>query len=81
MHFFGKEYTQPLQQHNTLIALVMHTAKKKELHKKKSRYGISTLATTLHPPPRQHLNSRLSKSDASKKENSAQATSLPDQRP
>jgi hypothetical protein len=41
---------------------------KKETKKKKTRYGIPTLAATIHPPPRQHLNSKLSKSDASKKE-------------
>jgi hypothetical protein len=35
--------------------------------KKKTRYGFPALAATIHPPPRQHLNSRLSKSDASKK--------------
>jgi hypothetical protein len=43
--------------------------KEKETKKrKKKRYSILVLAATIHPPPRQHLNSRLSKSDAFKKE-------------
>jgi hypothetical protein len=47
----------------------MHTAKKakKKLRKQKTRYGIPALAAIIHPPPRQHLNSKLSKSDTSKK--------------
>jgi hypothetical protein len=50
----------------------MHTAKKeKETKKIKTRYGMLALAATIQPPPRQHQNSRLSKSDASKKGNSA----------
>jgi hypothetical protein len=40
---------------------------KKTKRRKKSRYGIPTLAATVHPPARQHLNCRLSKSNASKK--------------
>jgi hypothetical protein len=62
-------YTQPLQLRNTLMAVRMRSAKKrkKKLRKEKTRYGILALAATIHPPPRQHLNSRLSKSDASKK--------------
>jgi hypothetical protein len=47
------------------MAVWMHPVKK--LKKEKTRYGIPALAATIHPPPRQHLNSRLSKSDASKK--------------
>jgi hypothetical protein len=47
----------------------MHTAKQRgrKLRNKKPRYGISALAATRHPPPRHHLYSKLSKSDASKK--------------
>jgi hypothetical protein len=50
------------------MAVRMHPAKKekKELRKEKTRYVIPALAATIHPPPKQHLNSRLSKSDASK---------------
>jgi hypothetical protein len=48
-------YTEPLQQHNTIR------------NKKKSRYGSPALAATVPPPSRQHLNSRLPKSDSSKK--------------
>jgi hypothetical protein len=46
----------------------MHTASYNKKKKKKTRYSIPNLAATIHPPPRQHLNSRLSKNDASKKE-------------
>jgi hypothetical protein len=35
---------------------------KKKIRKQKIRYGISALAVTIHPPPRQHLNSSISKS-------------------
>jgi hypothetical protein len=51
------------------MAVRMHPAKKrkKKLRKEKTRYGILALAATIHPPPKQHLNSRLSKSDVSKK--------------
>jgi hypothetical protein len=52
------------------MAVQMHLAKKKrkkKLRKEKTRYGILALAAIIYPPPRQHLNSRLSKSDASKK--------------
>jgi hypothetical protein len=49
------------------MAIQMHTKKKKKLRKEKTRYGIPALAATIHPPPRKHLNSRLSKSDAFKK--------------
>jgi hypothetical protein len=47
----------------------MQPAKKNKtkLRKEKTRYGILALAATIHPPPRQYLNSRLSKSDTSKK--------------
>jgi hypothetical protein len=64
-------YTQPLQQRNTQMVVRMHTAKnekKRKLRKEKSRHGTPALAATAEPPPRQHLNSSLSKSDASKKE-------------
>jgi hypothetical protein len=45
-----------------------HSQKKKENYiKEKSRYDIPVLATMVQPPTRQHLNSRHSKSDASKK--------------
>jgi hypothetical protein len=44
---------------------------------KKSRYDISVIA--IHPPPWQHVKSRLSKSDISKG-NSAQASLSPDQK-
>jgi hypothetical protein len=61
-------YTQPLQLRNTIMAVRMDPAKKeKETKKRKDRYSILALAATIHPPPRQHLNSRLSKSDAFKK--------------
>jgi hypothetical protein len=62
-------YTEPLQQRNTLMAVRMHTPKKakKKLRKQKIRYGIPALAATIHPPPRKHLNSKLSKRDTSKK--------------
>jgi hypothetical protein len=62
-------YPQPLQLRNTLIAVRMHPARKrkKKLRKEKTCYGIPALVATIHPPPRQHLNSRLSRSDASKK--------------
>jgi hypothetical protein len=62
-------YTQPLQQRNTLVAVEMNTTKKekRKLKKQKSRYNISGLATTIHPSPRQHLKYRLSKNDVSKK--------------
>jgi hypothetical protein len=40
----------------------MYPTKKKL--RKKSRYGVPHLAATIYLPPRQHLNSRLSKSDA-----------------
>jgi hypothetical protein len=51
------------------MAVQMHTAKKakKKLRKQKTRYGILALAATTHPPPRQHMNSKLLKSDTSKK--------------
>jgi hypothetical protein len=50
------------------MAVEMHTTKKrKKKLRKKIRYSVLALATTIHPPPRQHLNSRLSKSDTSKK--------------
>jgi hypothetical protein len=46
----------------------MHTAKRKEkLRKENSHYGIPALAATIQPPPGQHLNSSISKGDASKK--------------
>jgi hypothetical protein len=46
----------------------MHKAKnEKETKKTKDHYGIPALAATIHPPSRQHLNSRHSKSDASEK--------------
>jgi hypothetical protein len=53
--------------------------RKKKLRKQKTRYDIPSLAAIIHPPPRQHLNSRISKSVASKK-GSAQVLSSPDQR-
>jgi hypothetical protein len=51
------------------MAVQMHPTKKekKKLRKEKTRYGILALAATIHPPQKQHLSSRLSKSDASKK--------------
>jgi hypothetical protein len=47
-------YTQPPQQHNTLLVVRMHTSKKIKikLRKEKSGYGIPALAATVHPPPR-----------------------------
>jgi hypothetical protein len=62
-------YTHPLQQRNTLIAVRMHTTikKRKNIKKQKSQYSILDLATTIYPPPRQHQRYRLSKSDSSKK--------------
>jgi hypothetical protein len=50
------------------MAVQMHPAKKRQKKLRKKRRDILALAATIHPPPRQHLNSRLSKSDASKKE-------------
>jgi hypothetical protein len=52
------------------MAVRMHPAKKgkkKKLRKEKTRYGIPALAAIIHPPPKQHVNSRLFKSDAFKK--------------
>jgi hypothetical protein len=46
---------------------------KKNSKKTKSRYGILALTAIIHPPPRQHLNFMLFKSDISK---SAQASSI-----
>jgi hypothetical protein len=47
----------------------MHIAKKRKRKlRKKSRHGTPVLATTAQPPPRRHLKSRLSTSDASNKE-------------
>jgi hypothetical protein len=54
-----------------MVVQMMHTFKKekRKLRKtKRSSYGIPALTTTIQPPPRQHLNSRLFKSDAFKKE-------------
>jgi hypothetical protein len=44
-----------------------HSQKNKN-KQKKNCHGIRALAATIQPPPRQHLNFRLSKSNASKKE-------------
>jgi hypothetical protein len=41
--------------------------RKKKLRKEKFRYGIPALAATIQPSPGKHLNSSLSKGDASKK--------------
>jgi hypothetical protein len=44
----------------------MHTTlKQKEGEEKKSHYDIFLIATT-HPPPKQHMKFKFSKSDASK---------------
>jgi hypothetical protein len=43
-------------------------SQKKKINKKKTRHGILALAATIQPPPRQHLNFMLSKSNAFKKE-------------
>jgi hypothetical protein len=62
-------YIQPLQQRNTLMAVWIHTAKRKKKLRKNTRYCIPVLTTIIRSPPRQQLNS-----------NSAQAPSSPDQR-
>jgi hypothetical protein len=46
----------------------MHTVKNKKKKTKKIKGSRLALAATIYLPPRQHLNSRLSKSDAFKKE-------------
>jgi hypothetical protein len=61
-------YIQPLQLRNTKWQYEWtQPKKKKKLRKEKTRHSILVLAATIHPPPRQHLNSRLFKSDAFKK--------------
>jgi hypothetical protein len=62
------QYTQPLQQRIVLLAVRMHTAKKKNYKKEKSRYSDLFLRTVVLIPSRQHQKSSSSKSDASKKE-------------
>jgi hypothetical protein len=49
-------YTQSLQQHSALLAIRMHTIKKKKKNtkKEKSRYSDQFLVTAAQTPPRQH---------------------------
>jgi hypothetical protein len=58
----------------------MHTARKKNYRKEKSRYSDKILVSANQTPPRQHQKSIFSKIDASKKEKVHKRCHRPDHR-
>jgi hypothetical protein len=75
-------YIQPLQQRSALVAIRMHTAKKRrELQKKKkARYSDKFLVAATLTPPRQHQKFNISKKQRLQEGSSALTPSSPDQR-